>query len=335
MGTLIDWPDDALWIPVEDESAPGHVRRAAGARARSLGFSEERSGEIAIAASELATNLFRHAVRGTVLLRVRRTATASALELFSIDSGPGFDDLSIIMRDGESTAGTLGIGLGAARRFSTSFEAHSVPGKGTVIIATFSAGDAEDDLRGVGGLARPMSGETVCGDAWAQHTSDGTLTLMLADGLGHGELAAIAGRAAVRAFVAENAGDSLAAIMQRLNGALRSTRGAAVGLLRIDRARQSGSFVGVGNIAAWIDDGTRRSGLISVPGIVGSFAKRVREVEFVVPDDAIAVMHSDGLTGKWNLSAYPGLRSRDPRLVAATLMRDAGIRHDDASVVVA
>ena len=335
MGALIDWPDDAVWIPVEDESAPGYVRRAAGARARSLGFTEERAGEIAIAASELSTNLFRHAVRGMMLLRVRRGATASALELFSIDSGPGFEDLSIIMRDGESTGGTLGIGLGAVRRFSTSFDAHSVPGRGTIIVATFGVSDQVPDVRTAGGLARPMNGETVCGDAWAQRSADGKVTVMLADGLGHGELAAIAGREAVRAFVAEGGDHSLTAIMRRLNDALRSTRGAAVGLLHIDRAAKSGRFVGIGNIAAWIDDGIRRNGLVSTPGIVGSFTKRVRELEFAVPDGAIAVMHSDGLTSKWNLSAYPGLRSRDPRLVAATLLRDAGIHHDDASVVVA
>ncbi len=54
-----------------------------------------------------------------------------------------------------------------------------------------------------------------------------------------------------------------------------------------------------------------------------------------LPERALVVLHSDGLTSKWNLEAYPGLRERDPHLVAATLMRDAGVRHDDASVIVA
>jgi len=61
----------------------------------------------------------------------------------------------------------------------------------------------------------------------------------------------------------------------------------------------------------------------------------MREVEMDVPEHGLVVMHSDGLTNKWDLGGYPGLRQHDPALIAATLMRDAGIRHDDASIVVA
>ncbi len=46
-------------------------------------------------------------------------------------------------------------------------------------------------------------------------------------------------------------------------------------------------------------------------------------------------MHSDGLSAKWRLDDYPNARGRDPQIVAALLLRDAGVRHDDASVLVA
>ena len=45
-------------------------------------------------------------------------------------------------------------------------------------------------------------------------------------------------------------------------------------------------------------------------------------------------MHSDGLTDKWDLGRYPGLLVRSPLVVAATLLRDAAVRRDDASVLV-
>jgi hypothetical protein len=47
------------------------------------------------------------------------------------------------------------------------------------------------------------------------------------------------------------------------------------------------------------------------------------------------VMHSDGITDRWDLAAYPRLASQAPVLVAATLLRDHAKRRDDASVVVA
>jgi hypothetical protein len=45
------------------------------------------------------------------------------------------------------------------------------------------------------------------------------------------------------------------------------------------------------------------------------------------------VLHSDGLTERWDLNTYPAL-DRDPTLVAALLLRDAGVRRDDAGVLV-
>ena len=47
-------------------------------------------------------------------------------------------------------------------------------------------------------------------------------------------------------------------------------------------------------------------------------------------------MHSDGVTDKWRLADYPGLAAgHTPLVVATTLLRDAGVRRDDATVLVA
>ncbi|MDB5073261.1 MAG: putative Two-component system regulatory protein [Candidatus Eremiobacteraeota bacterium] len=336
MEALTGSVEDLEWIAVEDGSAPGRVRRSAMAVARRLGFSEHRVGEVAIAATELATNLHRHAVEGAVLVRVRRDAGEAAVELVVVDGGPGVADLGAVARDGTSSAGTLGIGLGAAMRLSTWFDSHSVLGRGTVMVATFWPAAAPVARPIVAALTREMVGETVCGDACAQRRREGATTLMLADGLGHGELAAIAAREAVRAFIGEtDAGAKPATTIRRLDGVLRSTRGAAVAIVELDASARTLTFAGVGNVAGWIDDGEQRKALVSNPGIVGNNAKTIREFETALPDGALVVLHSDGLTSKWDLRAYPGLRQRDPHLVAATLMRDAGVRHDDASVIVA
>ena len=46
------------------------------------------------------------------------------------------------------------------------------------------------------------------------------------------------------------------------------------------------------------------------------------------------VLHSDGLTEKWDTADYPGILEHSPLVLAATLMREAGVRRDDRSVLV-
>jgi anti-sigma regulatory factor (Ser/Thr protein kinase) len=328
--------EDIEWIRVEEASAAGRVRRVAAGLAQKLGFSEHRAGEIAIGATELATNLTKHAVKGTVLLRVRRTPTDAAVELIVTDSGPGVANLLASARDGESTAGTLGIGLGAAMRMATWFEGHSVVGRGTVIVATFWRGEAPEPMPAVAIITRAMEGEIVCGDSAAFRTDDaGTTTVLLADGLGHGELAARASREAVRALGSAQLAQGPARILKHLNDALRGTRGAAAAVVQLNAVDANVTFAGIGNVAVWIDDGTRRQSLVSTPGIVGSYARTVREVVLPLMAGSLVLLHSDGLTSKWDLAAFPGLRRRNPLLIAATLIRDAGVHRDDASVAVA
>lgn len=333
MDALTASAEDATWIRVEDASAAGSVRAAATDLGRRLGFSDGRVGEIGIAATELGTNLYRHAKQGMVVVSTGRYRDAAAVELIAMDAGPGMHDLYAASRDGHSSAGTLGIGIGAVTRLSSYFDAHSIPGRGTVMNVTFWPDGPAPGRSPVAGLTRAMQNEFVCGDAWAVRCSDRVTTLFLADGLGHGELAAIASRAAVKRFLA-GADDALpAAVLRTLEGDLKGTRGAAVAVARIENDRIT--FAGIGNVGAWIDDGERRQGLLSTPGIVGNHSRRIREVEQPLPARAIVVMHSDGLTSKWNLRSYPGLVKHDARIIAATLIRDAGIHHDDASIVVA
>lgn len=334
MEALSGTTDDLEWIPVEESSAPGHVRGAAMALARRLGFSDHRVGEIAIAATELATNLQLHARQGIMLLRLRREGEEGAVELVAIDRGPGIDDFDERMRDGHSTAGTLGIGLGAIKRLASRFDVHSVLDRGTVMSATFWRADAPVGEPVVAAITRAIAGETVCGDACAKRVDGGVTTLLLADGLGHGELAAHAARESVRIFVTGSDTDPTT-ILQQIDRALRATRGAAIAVVRIDPARTMLTFAGVGNVATWVDDGERRRELASTPGIVGHNLRRINQVEIPLTPGALVIMHSDGLSSKWTLASYPGLRSKSPLVVAATILRDAGIRHDDAGIVVA
>ncbi|HEX7746980.1 MAG TPA: SpoIIE family protein phosphatase [Micromonosporaceae bacterium] len=332
--------EDVGWFRIDEPAMAGMARRAAAEAGRKLGFTEARLGQLSIAAAELASNLHKHADEGTMLVRYLRRNGVGGVLLVAVDGGPGMADAVGSGRDGYSTAGTLGIGLGAVERLATRCDGYSLPGRGTVLAAEFwPRPDPADDpdaagVDGVDGIVRPITGEQVAGDGYAvRHTGTGPL-LLLTDGLGHGLLAAAASAAAVEAFHAAP-DESPAAIVDWLHRRMGHTRGAAVGVAAMDRAAETVRFAGLGNIAAQVVRSGERHLMVSLPGIAGHQRRVVREFSYDLPADAAVVLHSDGLTDRWRLDDYPGLLSRTAIVVAATLLRDAGLRRDDAAVLVA
>lgn len=332
MGGLSAPLGPVTWFRI-DEQTDGRPRREAVRLASRLGFCDSRAGEVGIVAAELTTNVARHGRGGTIALRRVHGTVDAGLSLLAVDAGPGIADVSTAMRDGESTSSTLGIGLGAVARLADAVDIYSRPGQGTVLHALmYPAGSS---VAGVDadGLSRAMTNEEVCGDSFAVVADGRTRTVLLADGLGHGPLAAAASQAAVQVLT-EGMTTGPAKLLADMSHRLRHTRGAAVAVAEIDPAECLVRFAGVGNVAGWLLSDDRRQGMPSQPGIVGGAPLKVRERVFAAAAGALVVLHSDGLTDKWALSSYPGLQGRTAPVVAAVLMRDAGIRHDDASVAV-
>lgn len=283
--------EDLAWFR-DGPSLPVAARGAATALARRIGLSDHRAAEVALAVTEAATNVQRHAVDGALLLRTVRCGDEAGVEFLTVDSGPGMTNVSAALADGASSAGTLGIGLGAVSRLADHFDLHSVPGRGTVMAARFwpRAGNGRAMVHSsydspAAGVTRPISGESVCGDAWAVRTvagdSDGghpALPVMLCDGLGHGPLAERASQAAVRAFHAAH-DLSPEGVLGAVHRALRGTRGGAVAVARIEPAAKRVLYCGIGNVSGFlVHDGGRRA-LLSAPGIVGAHMRRLRTFE--------------------------------------------------------
>ncbi|MDG4820703.1 ATP-binding protein/SpoIIE family protein phosphatase [Asanoa sp. WMMD1127] len=323
--------DGGLWFRLEESSAVSAVRRAAQELGAEVGLDEARVGTLAIVATELASNLVKHADEGRLLVRPARTGDVAGVELIAVDSGPGMSDLTRSARDGHSTAGTLGIGLGAIARQAGFLDMSSVEGRGTVAVAQVWPGPAPT-AASVAAVSRAMSGEEVCGDGYATRVVDGGLQVLVCDGLGHGPLAAVATAAAVQAFRTAPAGPP-AAVVEHLHRGIAYTRGAAVAVAQVDDGQIR--YAGLGNIAGFLLDDTSRRGLVSLPGIAGHQRRTVREFSYPASPGALLVMHSDGVVDRWSLDGYPGLRGRSPQVVAATVLRDAGTRRDDACVLVA
>ncbi|MDQ0579025.1 ATP-binding SpoIIE family protein phosphatase [Streptomyces rishiriensis] len=353
-----------VWdVPVHDSTRVRDARVAAEQAAALAGLDGSRTADAALVATELATNLLKHARGGQLLVEavVPPSGRAGGLlvQVTTIDHGPGMSDVPAALGDGFSTAGSLGAGLGTCRRLADDFGLHSVPGRGTVALARIGgpartrgrreqssarAGAGAPDgasapfAARVGGVNIPFRGAACSGDAWTCVREGDRLTLMLADGLGHGPEAARASTTAVHE-VRRSPHLPPAALLRRLDDALRGTRGAAVAVAQLDLRTGRLLFAGVGNVGARLREGDSWRHLLSRPGIVGAHRPTtLPESEAVWAPDRLLVLHSDGLPSRWAPPADPRLLSCDPAVTAAVTVRDAGSSarpvRDDTAVAV-
>jgi anti-sigma regulatory factor (Ser/Thr protein kinase) len=329
-------------LAVRDPTQVAEARRTATAIAAREGFDELHMATVALVVTELATNLIKHGRGGDLLVRPVFEQKENALEIISLDKGEGIANIPAALRDGTSTSGTAGTGLGSIVRHSTTFDVYSSPESGTVVLTVVPNADPASRGRRtgpapptavVGAVSVAVSGEEVCGDAWMVTAESDRIRTIVCDGLGHGALAAEAAHAAVGAIASRRNG-SIVSALESANDALRSTRGAAVAVADLDTARGVLRYCGVGNINGAIVHSRGRTGLVSSNGTVGHAMPRAQEFSYPWPERALLVMHSDGIQGKWDLSRYAGLTSRHPSVIAAVLYRDFVRGRDDATVVV-
>ena len=192
-------------VIVDELTKVGEARRRIAVLTEQLGFDKVQQGKAALVATEAATNLVKHAGGGELLiLGLDGAADESSLEILTLDTGRGMSDVGRCLADGYSSSGTPGTGLGAIRRNADAFDIYSSPGNGTALWARLQShsGSSANPCPGidVGVTSIAMPGELLCGDNWATVVRDGLFFILLVDGLGHGEPAAIAAEEAVRIF---------------------------------------------------------------------------------------------------------------------------------------
>jgi anti-sigma regulatory factor (Ser/Thr protein kinase) len=320
---------------VNSASDVGACRRAAQRLAENGGFDATACGRVAIVASELANNLLRHGRDGEFLLDRMPMDGTVHLQMLAIDRGPGMTDVDLCMRDGYSTAGTSGNGLGAVRRQSTVFDAYSQPGVGTVVLSQIAAhtSKANDGVLEVGAVNVPLNGEVDCGDAWRVAWDRRYVAAFVVDGLGHGPAAARVAHAAAESF--DHAPFSRPReVIERCHTALDDTRGAAAACLRLELASSDIVYSGVGNICSRIVSPQQSSGMVSHSGILGAHLPRIQEFEYRLAMEGCLVMHSDGVISRWSFGDFPGLATHRPAVIAGMLYLARARGRDDTTIVV-
>ncbi|HLY79945.1 MAG TPA: ATP-binding SpoIIE family protein phosphatase [Caulobacteraceae bacterium] len=314
-------------IAIREQTDVSEARRSAVTLARRADLDEVQSGKVALAVTELATNVLRHGGGGEMVVEL----SSIALEVFALDRGPGMANVAACLADGYSTAGSRGEGLGAVARQADHFDIYSRPGQGVVAVARFAVDGQGNDARWAG-INVPYPGEAVSGDAWDARVDGEATSLILADGLGHGLLAHEAAAAAIETFRRKGEAPP-ARFLEIAHQAMRHTRGAATSVVRLTGSGVS--YAGVGNVSGTLLAAGAIKKMISHNGSLGHVARHFQSFEYPADAPYLVILHSDGLGSNWSLDAYPGLSAADPALIAGILYRDFRRGRDDVTVVAA
>jgi Anti-sigma regulatory factor (Ser/Thr protein kinase) len=327
----------------------GALRRAVAAAASGLGT--VRPGTAELVATELGTNLVRHTAGGYVLWR----RAGDGIELLAVDHGPGMRPGGVPMwalprgdapapwpRRGEG----LGAGLAGVRRMASEFDCYAGPGGSVILARVGPPGGTAGGRWRWGAVNVPAGGSGESGDAWAVAAGP-RLAALVVDGLGHGPAAAVAARAAVAEFARRRPAETASpygphgapgveGLVRGINEAMRGTRGGVIGFCLVEPRLGELTFAGVGNVTGRVFGAGAAQSLLGRGGTLGTqvSAPRAHPVVCRWAPGATLVLVSDGIAGRWDPLAYPGLLLRHPAVVAATLQRDHGRGTDDATVLV-
>ncbi|MFB6260462.1 MAG: hypothetical protein ABEK42_07210, partial [Thiohalorhabdaceae bacterium] len=248
--------------------------------------------------------------------------------LFGLDYGPGIADLQAALREGHSTVGTLGRGLGTIGRLANLSELFTVPDSGDshwhglAAWARFfpEAQAPKPDL------AHPQVGMYL--RAYQDRPANGDCLCLSPTGEGHGEQAADAVSGLTDLVAGEH---SPATVMELVGRRLRGTRGAVAAFAEVDPATREGTLLGVGDIGAYRVDNRSRHNFPFPPGVMGQTreAKADRAADLDLPPGTTLVTASDGIRGHWDPAAFPGLFRLHPQLIAFFLGHLLGRANDD------
>ncbi|MCG2614262.1 ATP-binding protein/SpoIIE family protein phosphatase [Terrimonas sp. NA20] len=330
-------------INLPDRSYQAIARAELKSMAVKAGLTGHRLAETEIIIAEITTNLVKHATHGgQVLCRILEEDDRNGLELVAIDNGPGIAATSSMLRDGVSTKNTLGQGLGAIKRLSDVFDIYSLVGWGTILISRVFKKTKKalkpTDCIVMESIRVSKPGETACGDNWSMNGTDKITRVCMADGLGHGPEASAAATRAITGFSAQS-GTQANEHLRSIHEDIRKTRGAVMSIAYIDNVNKQLTYCGIGNIL------TR---LISQPlsmssrtfnsynGIVGHTIPNTIN-NTVIPWDKrldMLIMHTDGISGRWDLAKYPKILQHHSTILCAALFKDHFRSTDDATVSV-
>ena len=335
--TLIVPLPPAQRIEVMHSAEVAMARRVARQLAEAVGIDPRSCDEVALVASELASNLVKHAGGGSLLLVPLSIPPCTGLQIETIDNGAGIPNIHLAMTDGYSTSGSLGYGLGTVNRLMDEFEIIPRNEHGIHIVCRKWVSGHSPSITPcpfeVGIATRPKLGFDQNGDDfvvkhWLGHTLVGVI-----DGLGHGEPAHLASVAA-RNYVESHYDLPLDALFRGAGIACRGTRGCVMALVQFDWEREKITFGSVGNIDARVIGNSTPVNLIVRRGIVGLSTPEAHISEHAWRSEYMLVLYSDGVSNRWNWQDFPQLIGKTATQIARDMLHALAKPTDDATILI-
>ena len=325
---------------IEDRSFFAIIKKEVAKEGKALGFSPEKIGKLQLVVAELTSNLLKFGERNRELLwKTVQNKGEVAIEILALDKGPGISSIAQALEDGFSTSGTAGEGLGAVKRQSDYFELSSQPGQGTIVLSRIFK---NDESPGAGNpftfaalsIAKPN--EKLCGDGYyiEYEPEKEVFNILIIDGLGHGEGAFLASQAAIDVYKTLPK-DSPHETLRKIHAEIKKTRGGVAMVVKYGFKQEMLSFCGVGNITGKTINYQSSKFFPSFNGIVGHvLSSRIHNHEVPWERGNLLLLHSDGVTSRWDLARYQQVQKSDPAILAACLYRDYSRGNDDTTIII-
>lgn len=322
---------------VIDPASIAVVRESVRRLGAEAGLSAEAIERLALVGSELGGNLLRHAGGGTMVVSRVQRGPASGVEVLAADRGPGLEDPASAWAGDQRPGGPgLGIGFSSVFRNCDTVDLDSRLQEGLCIRARSFAGDVPRE-RQVVTLGRPLQGERVSGDDAAFRRDDGILNLLVVDGLGHGPEARDAARPLCQALLDGPPPPDPVYFLRDCHARFQKTRGCVAAAVRFDTDTGQVLVCSVGNVACHILRPDAWETIPADPGVLGRpgpAQPRFSVTRLTLAPDDVLLLCTDGVSSRLDVGRERTVR-RDPALlIADAVLRLAGRKHDDATVMV-
>jgi phosphoserine phosphatase RsbX len=182
-----------------------------------------------------------------------------------------------------------------------------------------------------GAVCRAKQGQSISGDVYVvQEYAEDSVLISVIDGLGGGSEAERAARLAAQ-MLEQFPDYPLQDLIRRSHAALHSTRGAVIGVLRLELASSQATYVGVGNIGVQVYS-RQPIKPISKNGILGFRLPTLLELRYVYDPGDIFVLYSDGVSSNFAQDNKIDIK-QPPQRMAEQILASYGKHTDDATVV--
>ena len=320
----------------ENEKDVAEARDMASEMAAETGFDKTECAEVCLAVSEIVGNALKFAGRGTATIGL--TDNRKGLQIIVQDRGHGIENIKKAMQERYSSmAGSLGIGLNAAKRAMDEFSVKSKDGNGTTIIMKKYLPIPEGEIE-YGIISLSDERYPVNGDAWVIKEFEGDKALLaVIDGTGNGFMA---NKAAifVKGIVEENYRSGLPVIVRKCHKKIRKTfdtssiMSCAMGLVLLKP--RSLEYVGVGDTYIHVTGTPEKIHLQSQRGVVGDIRlPDLRLQKHRWGRNIIIIMCSDGISPSFTGDKDLPL-DKSAQHIADFIMKNYIREYGDATVLV-